>query len=117
MEDFVSIFLTILAVSALVWAIWAKARGNQKALDSIERLEQIVRGQEAALKLKREQERLHDQENTTHDLEIAAKIRATRDARAAIGFVQDAYRPTGPGPGDDAVSSPEAPGKAEPGKR
>src|SRR5689334_238349 len=99
----------------MVWALWAKASGNQRSIDEIERLSQIVRGQELALKLKREQDKLHDQETHEQDLQTVAKIRAAADTARAIGFVRDPLRPAGPGPGEP-VPGAGAPSVAKPDK-
>lgn len=103
--------LLIAAIAGIAWAVWSKARDLQRAHDEIEYLQGVVRGQAAALKLKREQDRLKDEHDAQKDHETVEKIRAAGDKSAAIGFLRDSFRPSGSGPGPDV---PRPVGETEP---
>lgn len=105
--------LTILLVAFLVAAVWRKAATEQKKVEEVERLNAIVRGQEAALKLKREQTRVRAEQEAQKDAGTAAKI---RDAASAVRFLRE----SGPAPaaGSSGVSEPEDPPAApDPGEQ
>lgn len=84
-------------VAVIVLWVWNRAESFKRAQDEIDRLTQTVAGQDAALKLKREQERLRIQKEAQVELEIAAKIRRSRDARAAAEFLRGPEPDSGPG--------------------
>jgi hypothetical protein len=109
-EVIVGLLLTGLAV------YWAFSKGAQlkDAQREINRMEQIVKGQDAALKLKREQERLRDEEAKQRDLVEAEALRRAADSRRIAGFLRDSFGPKRPSePGGDPVLSPEAPGPSD----
>lgn len=103
--------LLIVALAGIAWAIWSKARDLQRAHDEIDEMQRVIDGQAAALKLKREQDRLKDERDAQKDHETVEKIRAAGDKSAAIGFLRDSFRPAGPGPGAEV---PRPASKTEP---
>lgn len=95
--------LLVIALAGIAWAVWSKARDLQRAHDEIDEMQRVIDGQAAALKLKREQDRLKDERDAQKDHETVEKIRAAGDKSAAIGFLRDAHRSEAPGPGADVL--------------
>ena len=116
----------LLSIAALVFTIWRKSAENQRYQDEIVQLQEVVKGMDAALKLKRLQERQDDERAKQDDLAAAERVRAAGSARDAIGFLRSGVRSPGPGPGDqpgasdlpgpEAPDVPGAPGKPVPGE-